>query len=290
MSLLAAPLVSVIVATRNRSEKLCMCLQALEVQSTESYEILVVDDRSTDETALLVATWPPGKIRYLSSSGPLGAGRARNVGIAHARGHLALFTDDDVEVPHDWVAQAINAFEDPDIVGIEGKLVYVSDDFKPSFSDRVVESHQPDRYMTANAGYRMSFLRAVGGFDIDLVRYQDRALGLAARKVGRVVFLDNWIAIHGRDLYTLKSFWGEAKWVQYWIILQRNLAAEDRKRVYYPARLAQLVFPICGLLRVMKYPVRSRLDLLLMFLFYPRLVLERITLWKYAVKHRYFMI
>jgi GT2 family glycosyltransferase/glycosyltransferase involved in cell wall biosynthesis len=90
--------VSVVVPTRNRKEKLLTCLDALARQSVlpQEFEVLVVDDGSTDGTGEVVASCRyPFTLRYCRQEQG-GPGTARNLGIEQAAGELILFIGDDI--------------------------------------------------------------------------------------------------------------------------------------------------------------------------------------------------
>ncbi|GJQ14459.1 hypothetical protein GpartN1_g6250.t1 [Galdieria partita] len=93
--------ISVIVPTYNRAELLFHCLNALDCQQlppSESFEVIVVDDGSTDGTPTLVQQWnkqfPRVRLLRLSHNG--GPGRARNAGVIASLGRLLVFVDSDV--------------------------------------------------------------------------------------------------------------------------------------------------------------------------------------------------
>lgn len=108
--------VSVVVPTRNRAEKLRVCLESLLAQNfpADRYEIVVVDDGSTDgtiETALaLAASGGPVPLVVVTQSAR-GAGAARNVGLAVATGDPVCFIDDDTDVPPEWLPAMVQGFE-----------------------------------------------------------------------------------------------------------------------------------------------------------------------------------
>lgn len=91
---------SIIVATRDRPERLHACLELLRDQ--EADELVVVDDGSIDEAAVATAA-RAGGARLVRQS-PAGVATARNTGAAYARGDLILFTDDDCVPVHGWAA------------------------------------------------------------------------------------------------------------------------------------------------------------------------------------------
>jgi GT2 family glycosyltransferase len=106
--------VSVVLSTYNRAARLPAALDALASQhTTVVYEIIVVDNNSTDETREVVARYvqrQPGLIRYLFER-QQGLSHGRNAGIAAARGAIIAFTDDDVEVSADWIEQLKKTFD-----------------------------------------------------------------------------------------------------------------------------------------------------------------------------------
>ena len=95
--------ISVVIPTRNRQDILWRCLDALEAQtlSTSSFEVLVVDDGSDDETEARIRErgHSPRLALRLLHQDRRGPASARNLAIARARGDLLLFVNDDV-IPH----------------------------------------------------------------------------------------------------------------------------------------------------------------------------------------------
>ncbi|AST93558.1 MULTISPECIES: (d)CMP kinase [Sutcliffiella] len=101
-------LASVIIPAYNRSNHLKECLHYLEKQNISSvkYEIIVVDDQSTDDTREVVATFPG--VRYIQNNGKRGPGSARNKGVAIARGEVIIFLDSDILVQEDFILTHID--------------------------------------------------------------------------------------------------------------------------------------------------------------------------------------
>lgn len=99
--------VSVVVPTRNRAAMLGDCLDSLLRQSypADRFEIVVIDDGSSDATAEVVAALgrrPTPQVRYVQQE-PRGLNAARNAGFMAAGGDPVCFVDDDVEVPPSWL-------------------------------------------------------------------------------------------------------------------------------------------------------------------------------------------
>ena len=107
------PVVSVIVSTRNRAHYLGDSLQALTAQQCRRpYEIVVVDNGSTDGTAALLDEWTRRDLRVVRTSEPrLGLSCGKNAGIKVARAPLLLFTDDDTLVDPRWIETYLDFFD-----------------------------------------------------------------------------------------------------------------------------------------------------------------------------------
>ena len=121
--------ISVVMSTYNRCHLLDKDISALLNQKTDGlrYEVLIVDNNSTDNTAEKVASYArqDGRIRYLFE-GRQGVAYGRNTGIRAAQADLIAFCDDDVYVAANWVEsmyQALNRYPDAEFVG--GKVVPV---------------------------------------------------------------------------------------------------------------------------------------------------------------------
>ncbi|MCB0083321.1 MAG: glycosyltransferase [Caldilineaceae bacterium] len=117
------PLVTVAVCTRDRTEDLALCLDALAQLRYAALEILIVDNApSNDATESLIRTRYP-QVRYCREPRP-GLSWARNRAILEASGEIIAFTDDDVVVDPNWVAALSQTFvENPDVMAVTGLVV-----------------------------------------------------------------------------------------------------------------------------------------------------------------------
>lgn len=89
------PAVSVVIPTRNRRELLARALAGVLGQRAVTVEVIVVDDASDDGTACDLAALPAGTVTVIGNAEPAGVSRARNAGLAAARGRWVAFLDDD---------------------------------------------------------------------------------------------------------------------------------------------------------------------------------------------------
>src|SRR5687767_3695723 len=97
---------SIVIATHNRADDLRKSLISLSQLSTSSgWEVIVVDNNSTDHTRAVVealAPTYPTTLKYLFEK-EQGRSAALNTGFRAAEGHIILTTDDDVRVEPDWL-------------------------------------------------------------------------------------------------------------------------------------------------------------------------------------------
>jgi glycosyltransferase involved in cell wall biosynthesis len=133
---------SVIVCTYNRAAtlaKMLATLSATVVDRSISWELLVVDNNSTDQTRRVVERVIPDfpcPVRYLFQE-KQGKSHALNLAISEARGELLLFTDDDVIVHPAWLQEIVTGFATHDCIGIGGRIEAVWQQERPTwYSDR----------------------------------------------------------------------------------------------------------------------------------------------------------
>lgn len=98
------PRVSVIIPAYNAEKYLRSCLISLREQSFRDFEIVVVDDGSSDKTFEVASSYADRVIRTPHN---LGVGEARNLGASRARGEIFVFTDADVVVPPHWLKRLV---------------------------------------------------------------------------------------------------------------------------------------------------------------------------------------
>ena len=165
------PFVSVIVCSYNGGRTLTACLNSLGKLNYPEYEVILVDDGSTDDTAYIAAQFP--SVRYIHQSNH-GLSHARNTGAAEAKGEVFAYTDSDCMADTDWLEYLIGTLVSGDYAGVGGPNVtppaqdwiqacVAAAPGGPShvlLTDTVAE-HIPGCNM---AFYRWAF-ESVGGFD-----------------------------------------------------------------------------------------------------------------------------
>ena len=114
---MTAPTVSVVMAAYNGAALIGETLRSLAAQTFTDFEIVVVDDRSTDDTLALLRGWPDPRLRVIAAEANGGPVRARNRAIAEARGrYIAALDQDDLCRPERLARQVAHLDDNPGIV------------------------------------------------------------------------------------------------------------------------------------------------------------------------------
>ena len=95
-------LISVVIPTRNRRTYLERAVASVVAQRHSAFELIIVDDGSTDDTAAFLADVTDPRIRSLRTTG-VGTSAARNLGLEAARGEIVTHLDDDNLMDPDWL-------------------------------------------------------------------------------------------------------------------------------------------------------------------------------------------
>lgn len=205
-----APRVSVIVVNWNRKDYLRECLRSLERQSFRDFEVIVVDNGSTDGSAEMVEREFGGgaalRVRVLRNPDNRGFCAANNQGIEASRSPYVALLNNDAEADPAWLGEMVKAMEerpeagmiackllmwdDPRRIDKAGHLIYPdgqnrgrgSGELDRGQYDQVEEIAWPDG---AACLYRRAALEECGGFDEDFFMFGDDAeLGLRLRIAG----------------------------------------------------------------------------------------------------------
>lgn len=197
------PSVSIVIPTRDRTERLAECLRTVRALCYPTFEVIVVDNGPTSAATSelmreLAAT--DIRLRYVSETAP-GLSHAKNRGVHEARGEIVAFTDDDVLVDQLWLANLVRNFQiSPRIACVTG-LIFPREletveqtwieqfgGFGKGFERRLfdLDEHRPPGALFpytagafgsgANLAFRTAVLRELGGFD--------PALGSGSRAFG----------------------------------------------------------------------------------------------------------
>lgn len=186
------PEISVVIPARNASETLSECLSELDSQTfpEERFEVIVVDDGSTDNTGEVARAH---RVRLIEIS-PSGPAAARNAGAREARGELLVFTDADCIPQRDFLEQISAAFEEPELAGAKGAYRSEQAGLVPRFVqleyqhkyERMARFDRIDFIDTYAAAYRRDIFLQQGGFDARFPHssVEDQEFGFRLARVG----------------------------------------------------------------------------------------------------------
>lgn len=165
------PQISVVVCTFNGSKTIRQCCESLSRLDYPKFEVIVVDDGSSDGSGRIVEEFGFKLIRHDTNRG---LSAARNSGLEAATGDIVAYIDDDAFADIDWLRYIALTFETMDCVAVGGPNVSPNDD--PEFARRVAEAPgnpahvlltdtQAEQLPGCNIAIRRSALEAIDGFD-----------------------------------------------------------------------------------------------------------------------------
>jgi glycosyltransferase involved in cell wall biosynthesis len=211
------PAVSVIVPARDAGPTLERTLRALADQDLlQPYEVIVVDDGSTDETVAIARAWEP-MVKLIRADTSRGPGAARNLGAREANGPILAFTDSDCFPTPGWLTAGLVAIE-PDVDIVLGAVQPDPETQRTPFDRTVIVEGDVGLYPTANMFVRRELFELLEGFRDWLLdheertgrrrfRPRDRRRGRAARTpIGE----DTVFAWRGRRRGAVAVFWADA--------------------------------------------------------------------------------
>lgn len=222
--------ISLVVCTYNRASLLDLCLQQLLKQTppSSSFEVIVVDNNSPDNTKAVVANHARDRVnvRYILET-KQGLSHARNRGFQEAVAEYVAYIDDDAKVAEDWLEKALGILRDhqPDVFGGPIYPFYLTPKpewFKDSYEIRI---HQPQTgwFATGSSGYlsgsnicfRKSLLQEYGGFN--------PKLGMSGTELG-----------YGEETEIVQRALKEARKIYYSLDLKvYHLVPEHKMQLWY---------------------------------------------------------
>lgn len=215
---MTSPAVSVLLVARNAASTIGAQLDALAAQAfSEPWEIVVVDDGSTDGTTAIVddraAAMP--WLRRIDGPGH-GVGAARNAALAAARADVLLLVDADDEVAPGWLAAMAGALEQSQLVAgaldidalnpewVRNTRGHAIADGPSTFADVVQFAN------SCNMGMRRAVLDQIGGFDESLQAGEDIDFSYRAARVGIPVAYVAAAVVRYRYRTSLGALWRQA--------------------------------------------------------------------------------
>lgn len=215
---------SVVIATFNRPTLVERLLRQLAAQTlpASEFEVVVVDDGSEEPVRERLEALELPYSLIVETQTNAGAAAARHRGALRARGDILLITDDDMQVPPEFLKSHLERHEGPERRVVLGPIrpdpaLSTMPLFERWYAYRLAKmaSAMADGSLTPRGGHvftgnvsmRREDYLSVGGFDLNLKRSEDLELGLRLQKSGaRVVFAEKAYTLHGSDHTDLQTW------------------------------------------------------------------------------------
>lgn len=199
-------LISIVIITYNRKHLLDAVIRSISLSNYRNYEIIIIDDGSTDGTyQSLKEMIDSKKVRYFYQKNS-GVSKARNLGVFNARGEYIAFIDSDIVCTEGWLSRLVDVAVNNTDIGILGAARYNKEYFK--YKDIIETQKYPGGSIVpvSKLGMGASLVKRevfekIGGFDNAFVfGLEDVELCLRANLLGyRVVYVYDAIVYHFHD-------------------------------------------------------------------------------------------
>ena len=209
-----SPLVSIVIPVKNGAATLDACLRSIRRSFYRNYEVIVVDDHSSDGTAQLARRYTPTVLEVEKGTG---ANNARNIGAGMAKGDILAFLDSDVVVARETILGIVESLEDGDIDAVVG--IYTAKHRHERFISQyknlwirysyVKSPPAIDWLFGAISGIRREAFEKLGGFNVELLAqhgHDDIELGKRFARANLNIALNMDIEVEHLKNYTLRSF------------------------------------------------------------------------------------
>lgn len=204
--------ISAIVCTYNRSDLLKKCLDALEDQtlSKNEYEVIIVNNRSTDDTQSVAEKYVKANENFfLLKEIKQGLAVSRNTGLKNARSEIAAFTDDDAIPQENWLELLLRRFEklEDNFAVVGGEIDQIWEVERPRWlTDKLLHplsstlgwseiprelNSETEWLCEVNSAYKIKALMDSGGFPEDLGRIGNNLLS-GENAVNKIMAYKGW--------------------------------------------------------------------------------------------------
>lgn len=294
---------SVVVPTFNRKQTLKTCIDSLLKNNFNDFEVIVVNDASTDKTKKYLNSIKSNKVKVIHNKKNLGPSESRNIGVKKAEYDIVVFIDDDCVADENWIANLTKGFNNEKIGFVIGSTYYITKDYRSYFPERIVQNPQASWPMTCNIAYRKSVFDKIGGFDTKYDFYANEDTELAIRAVAaKVIFgkAKEAIVHHQKSIWSVEFLIKSAKNASVWPLLKKKYPEHYLRfggPIYWKLFISpvdyfyMIFFPVLFPILLFRYFLNGKKDLKMFLAKWPvYFLLRRYFIWREAVRNKIFMI
>lgn len=202
------PTISVVIPAYNEEESIGLCLTSLVNQNTKrSFEVIIVNNNSTDNTANIVRIFKDRLNLRLISEKKKGRGAARARGFEEAKGNIIFTTDADTIIPQDWIESFVKCFRSKNVVAVTGTCKINDNSW---IENEIFNFFQPwtmviyriimQNYWLSGFSFaiRKEIYQKAGKIDTKLNALDDFDLTFRVMKYGKIQIVKNPVITSGR--------------------------------------------------------------------------------------------
>jgi len=206
------PKISVVIPAYNEEKYLPACLASLKQQTFKDFEVIVVDNNSTDKTARIAKSFGAKVVEEKRQ----GIAFARDRGFSIARGEIITRTDADTILPINWLLQIIQIFHhNPQTAGVAGTTIY--SDLSPFFTTifqycsnswfylhRILAGHY--QFAGSNFAVRRNIIMRISPCTTNLFLHEDMDFSCHATQLGKIIFDPSLVVFNSARYFKTKTF------------------------------------------------------------------------------------
>lgn len=296
-------MISLVIPTYNRLTRLRDCLHSVTKLAHTEYEILVVNDGSTDGTRAYLDSLTDPRITVIHHEKNRGQSQARTSGFCQARGTIVAFTDDDCIVDSHWLNELESAVRFGSYDFVFGATFYVNQQYQGYFPERLTSNGGGRWPGGANIAFTKKLLDRIGSFESTFDEYHNEDTELAIRAVAsgaRYGRVPQALVYHQPETWTIRSLLASSKNLAVWPVLKKMypihylaFGGPARWRVvvepsdYIKIALLPLLIPLL----LVRYWYHGKRGLLIFFTKWPVWILmRRWQVIRQAIRQRVFMV
>lgn len=191
-------LISIVIPTHNRVNLLEKAVNSVINQNYNNFEIIIVDDASTDDTETRIKRFCSDKITYIRVDKSKGGNYARNLGIEKSKGQYIAFLDDDDEWMPTKLQEQMLIFDKDESIGLVytgAEVIYTANNSKyniiPTKKGDLSEDILAFNYIgtTSSVMARKGIIDQAGRFDIEMPALQDYDLWIRICQITKIDFV-----------------------------------------------------------------------------------------------------